>query len=318
MSIKPILNRYIIDISSKLNWICGRYKNPIWIVGDGRSGTTWVSEIINWNGKYRELFEPFHPSTLKNFNSSLFHYYLRPNDNSDKIISTLKKIYSGKYIHNRSEDRNRIGIHDGLIIKDIFSNLYVAWVRNNFPNIKIVFVIRNPFSVALSKFKLKDWMWMKDPMDFTKQSLLMKDFLEPYEDIINNIGPSFFEKQIAIWSIIHLVPFKQLSANDIHIVFYENLFTETEMEVKKMFNFIFRDTFSFSKVDLLNHASRPSRLSYKRSNILKGKSPVHSWKKEISKDNISKGFSVLNKFGLKNIYDNDSLPIKKEWFKLMK
>jgi hypothetical protein len=44
------------------NYCAGRFRYPIvWVIGDGRSGTTWLMELINWRKTYREMFEPFHP-----------------------------------------------------------------------------------------------------------------------------------------------------------------------------------------------------------------------------------------------------------------
>ena len=38
------------------------YRRSVYLAGDGRSGTTWISEIINCDNRYRYMFEPFHPS----------------------------------------------------------------------------------------------------------------------------------------------------------------------------------------------------------------------------------------------------------------
>ena len=35
--------------------------NTVLIAGSGRSGTTWLSEILNYNNDYRSIFEPFYP-----------------------------------------------------------------------------------------------------------------------------------------------------------------------------------------------------------------------------------------------------------------
>ena len=32
----------------------------VFLLGDGRSGTTWFSELVNFEGNYWEVFEPFH------------------------------------------------------------------------------------------------------------------------------------------------------------------------------------------------------------------------------------------------------------------
>ena len=42
------------DFNSKL-------KDSVILVGDGRSGTTWIANIVNFRKDFTYLFEPFHP-----------------------------------------------------------------------------------------------------------------------------------------------------------------------------------------------------------------------------------------------------------------
>ena len=49
------------------NYYLGSYQDAIWLVGEARSGTTWVSDLINWDKRYREMFEPFHPTFSEKF-----------------------------------------------------------------------------------------------------------------------------------------------------------------------------------------------------------------------------------------------------------
>ena len=44
---------------------CKDQKNVVFISGVGRSGTTWLTELINYNHRYRILFEPFHNKKVK-------------------------------------------------------------------------------------------------------------------------------------------------------------------------------------------------------------------------------------------------------------
>ena len=46
------------------NYMNKNYKEVIWLIGDVRSGTTWVSNLINHENKYRTMFEPFHPNYI--------------------------------------------------------------------------------------------------------------------------------------------------------------------------------------------------------------------------------------------------------------
>ena len=52
----------------------------------------------------------------------------------------------------------------------------------------------------------------------------------------------------------------------------------------------------------------PSRVVSKESSLFQGKSPVTSWKEEISLQQIDAGMNILNEFGLADLYDDDSMP----------
>ena len=36
----------------------GDHRDAVFLAGSGRSGTTWLSEVINYKGGYRYVFEP--------------------------------------------------------------------------------------------------------------------------------------------------------------------------------------------------------------------------------------------------------------------
>src|SRR5688572_637852 len=46
------------------NYRLGNYRERLWLIGDGRSGTTWAANLLNHRGRYRQLFEPFHPQMV--------------------------------------------------------------------------------------------------------------------------------------------------------------------------------------------------------------------------------------------------------------
>ena len=67
----------------------GNIKNTIFIAGSGRSGTTWLMEMINYKNQFRPIFEPFHNkynSLLKNWK---YRQYLSENNVDDKFMSSI-------------------------------------------------------------------------------------------------------------------------------------------------------------------------------------------------------------------------------------
>lgn len=139
---------------ASLNYHLGNYKEAIWLVSDGRSGSTWLSDLINSDRAYRELFEPFHPHIVNKARHFALFQYLRPEDTNSPAGEFLRLVFSGKFKHLRSDVSKPRLFYKGLLVKDIFAHLLMPWVNQNISHVKKILLIRNPFAVALSKQKL--------------------------------------------------------------------------------------------------------------------------------------------------------------------
>jgi Sulfotransferase domain len=292
------------------NYWLGNYKQVIWLIGDARSGTTWVSNLINYDKKYREMFEPFHPHHIDEMGSMPPHLYMRAQDNNVQLESFAADVFSGKFTNPWTDSGNRSLIYNGLLIKDVWANLFSYWVSLRFSDIKIVFLIRNPFSVALSKYKTKNWRWVVTPSDLLNQNGLYEDYLRPFEDVIRrtSIENDYILCQILIWAIINYIPLCQFKAGQVHIVFYENILANPNHEISQIFRFLNPEN-STNLVQIDNDIiSRVSRASKKSSNILSGKATLSAWKNELSLQQIDAGLEILKRFGFEELYDQESMP----------
>ncbi|MDD5036624.1 MAG: sulfotransferase domain-containing protein [Methylococcaceae bacterium] len=294
----------------RANYVANNYKEVIWLLGDGRSGTTWIADLINHEKNYREMFEPFHPSLVKEMSFMLPQQYMRPHDSDDRLEKVSGDVFSGKFTHYVVDVANRPSIYNGLLIKDIFANLFSYWASLRFSNLKIIFLIRHPFAVALSKSKKKDWFWLTNPLDLLSQGNLYEDYLYQFEDVIQETSRKgdYVLSQILIWSIINYVPLRQFNPGQIYVVFYEEAYMDPSREISKIFQFI-RPEAENPQITFDGKAvKRPSRFSGKESNLLAGKSPVTSWKDELTPQQIDAGLKILECFGFDELYDDDSEP----------
>ena len=300
-----------------MNYHLGNYsKNTIWIIGEGRSGTTWLSDIINWKKNFREMFEPFHPLKVKEAQAFSLHQYVRIKDKSNSDFTYfMDSVFTGKFMHYRVDEVNQNIFYNGLLIKDIFANLIAPWVQERYPNIKIILLIRNPFEVAISKQNKKDWGWMEDPKLFLEQKDLYEDFLQPFEEIIKSVSDDYIERQIMIWAILHYVLFQQIKKNKLHIVFYENLLHDTKQEISNLMQYIYGNDHITVPSELLSITKIPSRVaSEKRMN---GNLNTNEWRKKLTDKQFNKGLEILSIFKLDSIYNKDFKPHKQEVEKLL-
>ena len=127
---------------ARFHQILGSYRRVLWLIADGRSGTTWISSLINHDGSLREMFEPFHP-----FNREVRGFfpdrYIRPGQRPDPIERTAREIFSGRLTNRRIDQANDRLWFRGLLIKDIFANLLARWALDRFPRLLIVLLVSN-------------------------------------------------------------------------------------------------------------------------------------------------------------------------------
>jgi len=298
------------DFSLIANYWLNNYREVIWLIGDGRSGTTWVSDLINHDKSYREMFEPFHPRLVNGMNFLLPHQYIRPGDSNKQLEKIASDVFSGKFRNPRVDSDNRPLFYKGLLIKDIFANLFSYWASLHFAKVKIILLIRNPFSVALSKYKLKNWFWATEPLDLLKQYPLYEDYLHPFEDLIRRTSRegNYVSCQILIWSIINYVPLRQFKQGQIQVIFYEEVFVKPSQEVSKIFRFVRPTNENHFMALGRESVNRLSRVAGPHSNVTRGTSPITSWKNELTSHQIDAGLNILQCFGFADLYDDNSMP----------
>jgi len=289
------------------NYSRNRYNEVVWLIGDGRSGTTWLSTLLKYNNRYREMFEPFHPIPGNGVRVKA-HQYIRPGDRLNPLYPMASNVFDGKYSHHRVDFGNLRIRYDGLLIKDIFANLFARWAKEHFPSVRIVLLIRNPFSVALSKQKKPTWYWATDPKIFLDQDELVSDYLQPYYDLIAGCGDDYIERQLLIWSIIHHIPLQQFERGQICPVFYEDLYCSPSTEMARVTGYI-RNTDTAVRLQLPDKLiRRPSRVSGKESTLRSGRSPIDSWKQELTARQIDRGYEIMDRFNLADLYGEDGMP----------
>ena len=157
----------------------GQYKNMnknnvIVILGSGRSGTSWLHDVLTSHFNYRRIFEPLHPTQVKSI-SRFAGLYLSSKDEEETLYKYIHNVY-----HYRTDDAWLRWSHLGItkdtkitrkilqfgynlpkfkfwaknrVVKFIQANLMISWLSAKFPY-KTVFIIREPFSVIKSQLNM--------------------------------------------------------------------------------------------------------------------------------------------------------------------
>jgi hypothetical protein len=278
-------------------------RRSILVAGTARSGTTWLGDLIASQLPSRILFEPFNPDLVSDY--SRFHYfqYMRPGTENLEFHAFAQKVFTGE-IRNRWIDRQNERIFSKFrLVKEIRANLALKWLHDNFPEVPILFIMRHPCAVVLSRMEL-GWATDSDIEPFLSQPELLEDHLGPYLDLIGG-AVRIEEKHAVVWSVCNLVPLIQFHPDELKIVYYENLCTQPEIELPGVFEAIGYQ-YSGAAATSIN---QPSQTTRRASAVVTGTNKIANWKRKLSRSQIDNILRVVHGFGLDHLYRDSSLPL---------
>lgn len=272
----------------------GDHTKTVFLAGSGRSGTTWLSTLVNHDAAYRRIFEPFNPEKVGDFRAFKSKQYLKPEDRREEFLQPAQKVLTGA-LRNGWTDRGGALVARRRLVKDIRANLLLGWLARNFPGMPVVLLMRHPCAVVSSRLAL-GW---KDNLDETmEQRELVEDHLLPVEERIRAARDPF-ERHLFLWCIDNYVPLRQFSPGAIHLCFYEDLVLDPEPNLRRLFDFVGRD---FDGA-VLRKLGRPSPTSRRG-----GGSGVDGWRDRVSREQAEKAGEILGLFGMDAIYGPGPLP----------
>lgn len=315
---KKIINKLRVELSvgsivfdSKIG-----IQDTILLSSMGRSGSTMLSNIINYDNTHRILFEPFQDERVSEAKDFVYPLYLRPDNDEQRYLTAAHKILLGK-VHSKWIDReNKTIFPKRRLIKDIRTNLFLKWIHNGFPNMKIILLLRHPCAVVSS------WLNMNfgDGLRLRHRLLTNSSFVD---DMDNNILSEYhkaktsFERLIFFWCIFYYIPFQQFDKDELHIVFYEDLIIDPANEFKNLFSFLDRD---YSEREVLNILAEPSSTTNKdKKYFTKGDVNIVGWQKKFSTQQIDRAYEIMSLFGMEKLYNRKtSIPNKEVLNQLFK
>lgn len=176
--------------------IRNKFNKHIIIVGSARSGTSWLSEVIARQHRYRMLFEPEHE-----FNTEkgilVCDQWLQSKDDSPEAYRYLKKVFQNRVDsdwiaqHSNRKYKRHLWpfIPKKYVVKFVRANLSAKYINENF-KIPVIHIIRNPYDVLASQQRVK-FPWLYNLEHFKNQKELLNivkeqfdfDLLEDTKDI---------------------------------------------------------------------------------------------------------------------------------------
>jgi len=301
--IKNRIKKYSLDID-------GGNKSTVFIAGMGRSGTTWLSELINYRQNYRDIFEPFLPYKVEISSPFKYLHYLNPNYEDEILSNSAKMILSGKFKSDWTDVNNQHILTFKRIIKDIRTNLMLKWLSNIRPGMPILLIIRHPLAV-IDSYKKLGWGIEAGgkTSDFDRiieQKQLLRDFPIVETNLKYIDKDDYISQLLYLWCVLYQVPIKQLSGTDHKIVFYENLLLYPEETLSDIFSYI-GERFNGKKI--LDIIKKPSITNYRKTDFnMDPTENIRKWQKSFTEIEVVKSQEIIKRFELDYLYDNDGFP----------
>lgn len=276
-------------------------KNTVLLAGVGRSGTTWLGNIVNHSNCFRDIFEPFRPDHTKEWSNYHYKQYIKSTCQDNDLFMAAQYILSGRVNNKWCNRFNKKSISSKRMVKEIRANFFLKWLKMNFPEVPLVFIMRHPCAVAVSRKRLG---WATHFDDILSQEELVNDYLSPFVDEIRKCDYDF-ERQIYIWCIENYVAMNQLEREDFLLVFYEQLCMDPQHELSRIFKYINQPITD----EVISVLKKPSAFSKEDSAIMSGGNLVSSWRKHVTASQIQTALKIVSHFGLDRFYDSGVYPV---------
>ncbi len=288
----------------------GDHRDTVLVAGAARSGTTWLSNILNHDNAFRSIFEPFNKTFVPEARSLRRRQYARADAEQQPFADGVARMMSGD-VRNAWVDRhNRRLISERRMVKEVSANLLLGWMRRRFPGMPIVFVIRHPCAVARSRTRL----WTHDmTREWVEQFDLVADHLLPFMELIGSKLPPF-ERHVLDWCVEHYVPLRMLDQRDVCVVFYEELCVDAHAALRRVGRYLGR-TYDVPESVLATPSQQARRSADgSASAILTGASLLDDWRRYVSAAELGNALEIVRLFGLDRIYSGSSMPRKDQIF----
>jgi hypothetical protein len=273
----------------------GDHRSSVFLAGSGRSGTTWVSAVINHRNAYRFVFEPFHPGRVGMMEDFRRRQYLRPGDRREEYLGPARTALTGGIRSLWTDRFNNKLVARRRLIKDIRANLLLGWIHENFPGMPIILLLRHPCAVVASQLALG---WQEVLLETMEQEELVEDFLLPVEAEIRAARDPF-ERHLFSWCIENYVPLRQFGPGEIHLAFYESFLVHPERELRRLFSFLGED-FDERAYRALRRPSLLSRNPQVPS--------VDGWRRFVTGRQLERAVEILGHFDLDRLYGEGTMP----------
>jgi hypothetical protein len=311
---------------------------PRVIAGFGRSGTTWVQDVLAEANSLRPIFEPLHPHLIRGAENFAHRYFDATHENAElyqlmhrffyedfhslwsdyRIIkyrlwwtphdlTSWKKLKARlRYIADAKDNIVRFyprRHYQVRIIKFVRANMMLSWLHDKF-HMRIVFLVRHPAAAVVSQMMSPNsWNWKERISIYQNDQKLLSVLGKRTKELLFRPLEAF-EALTLSWCIENAIGLGQARQHGIHIVCYEHLLKDSEPEWRKIVSAL--DLPVVPDQDLVG---RPSQQAWgeKAANRLLVQQ-YDSWMTQIDKATASRMQRILDATGMTIYSMSEPLP----------
>ncbi|MBI5944633.1 MAG: sulfotransferase domain-containing protein [Chloroflexi bacterium] len=260
--------------------------STIILAGSGRSGTTWLGNLISTMAKAQPIFEPLAPSRnpivrdltgweLPPIDVSYIRaFYLAENDPSESWKAHWADILTGRYRTYWTDADRQSYFPDCYLVKEVWANLMLGFVYWNFQP-KIVHLVRHPCAVIASRLLVP---WQAGVEDILSQEELVETYLRPWVGLIEK-EKDLLGAHAVWWAVENMVASKQLASCPHQFIFYEETVTQPVKIGNQLSEWLGRGE---APLNLERLAQKPSRMTQKGVNSIKTDKVLSQWQAALS------------------------------------
>jgi len=235
--------------------------SPIIVLSFGRSGSTWISDIISKNMGGLLLFEPLHPETCPFPQEACYSDGYAP-ELATRLRDFFQQTLAGR-------DRNRWLLRNHLFtpleavsqvyvdmvwdetrilgFKEIRANFMIDWLIENL-NARVVYLVRHPAAVIASLRRRKNF-WNEFGFETHWRLFLehvvhnprQQSALRPYLPLIEQAA-SQIDRETVMWAVTHRLASQAVARNGLPLFRYEDFYERPFPSTRRLVDFLGGDS----------------------------------------------------------------------------
>lgn len=284
--------------------------STILLAGPGRSGTTWLADVICDGTGLQQIYEPLHPRfcpevrRLTGFDERdpyLRLFYLATDDNNPAWSQFWRAVLTG-CVRNYWTDYSRTAwLPDRFLVKSIRAGLMLGYIHDHFHPV-IIYLTRHPCAVVYSRLHKVAVPWHADVEDLLRQEPLVEGYLRPWVSQIERERDPL-GAHAAWWAVETMVARRELASRTHYALTYEALSLRPEWEIRALQMHLGLDTVQPSTEKL----TRPSRMATPGTFNACSRERLREWQHTLSYDEQRRILDWAHRLGIDD-YNEQVLP----------